>query len=119
MPESIAIIMVLVFFLTMIRVYIDWSGFEKRVRQSKHVNSTDVQTTAVKIGIVSIISGVALSLLAVTVRLASSWQAVENVEPMLYLLYIISCSTGWMLLIVISFVLKAISLKSLHKGNHL
>jgi hypothetical protein len=113
--EFSAISLILIFFLAMLKAYKDWSGFEKRVRHSRHVVSKDAQKTAAKLSAASFIAGVALSLLAVTVRLASSSDSTESIEPFLYLLYVLSCSAGWVFILVISFVLKVITLKSLYK----
>jgi hypothetical protein len=101
----------------MLKVYMDWSGFEKKARSSRHVDVKDTQKTVAKIGIVSFIAGIALSLLVVTARLASPSDSAESVDSSLYLLYVLSCSTGWAFILVISFVLKVITLKSLYKEN--
>jgi hypothetical protein len=115
--ESIAIFVILVFFLTMLKVYMDWSGFEKRARSSNYIDFKDAKKTATKISMVSFIAGISLGLLVVTVRLASPSNSVESVGALLYLVYVLSCSTVWAFILVISFVLKVITLKSLYKKN--
>jgi len=98
------------------KVYLDWSGFERRVHQTNLVDSSETRKVAIKIVATSAIAGLALSLAIIVVRLSSPSSAnEEEISGVLYVAYAILCTVAWPLLALLILELKVVALRSAHK----
>ncbi len=115
MAQVVTIFLTIVIFVGFAKVYLDWSGFEKRVREAKLLDTREARKTAIRIGLASAITGLALGLVAVVIRLSSPSNPTEEIGYFLYLAYAISCTIGWAVLVTLAFALKVFTLRSIYK----
>ena len=115
MSQVATIFLVVVIIISFIKVFVDWSKFERKVRHTNQLDTKEVRKIAVRIGIVSLITGLSMGLAAVIVRQSSPSIPPQEITIILYLVYILSCTLGWPLLVITAFALKVITLRSLHR----
>ena len=115
MAQVATIFLVVAIFISFIKAYIDWSSFERKVHQTNLVDTQEARTIALRIGLVSLITGLSMGLTAVIVHLSSPLSPSQEMSSILYLVYVLSCTLGWPFLVIIAFALKVITLRSLHR----
>lgn len=98
------------------KVYLDWSGFERRVRRANLVDSSEARKIATKIATTSAITGLALGLLGVVLQLSSPPSGNEEaISGVLYVAPIALCTIGWWLFALLMFGLKVLALRSVYR----
>jgi hypothetical protein len=114
MTQIAAIFLTVLILMSFIRMYLDWSRFEKSVRRENFVDIKAARKIALKIGLSAAIAGLSISLMGVIVRLSTPFSSPEEIDNILYLAYVISCTVGWTFLVVLAFILKVLTLRSIY-----
>ena len=114
MAYSMTVFFIIVFLIGFAKTYIDWTQFEKRVRQVHFVEPQETRRVALKIGLVSIITGLAFGLVAVIVRFSSPSSTTEEMGSLSYIVGVLSCTLGWAFLVVLAFAVKVLTLRALY-----
>jgi len=79
------------------------------------VDTNDSKKTAFKLGVTGALSGLSIGLLVVIGRLISPSDPLEAFYYALFPIYVVFCAIGYAFLVVILFLVKVESLKSLYK----
>jgi hypothetical protein len=79
------------------------------------VDADASKKTAFKLGVTNVFAGLSVGLIAVIARLSSPYDPLEAFYYALFPIFVVSCAIGYAFLVVVVFLVKVESLRSLYK----